>query len=153
MVLWASDSRGSDKEQRLCVKKCSSGAMGMWRCPAQDPSSPIQGRNNVSYIWTKSWNFKCDYFWTAYTFFKHIVLFRSPTLTMECFFLIPCQCSAPSRFSWGWVDFLFFSHSHWVVCIMATHFIHDLIKNFILIFSDWFYFFTQVVKEINRGCY
>lgn len=22
--------------------------MGMWRCPAQDPSSPIQGRNNVT---------------------------------------------------------------------------------------------------------
>lgn len=127
------DSRGSDKEQRLCVKKVLERSDGDVKvCPARDLSSPIQGRNNGSSVWTKCWRFKCDYFWTASTFFKHMALFRSPTLTVECSPPpIPCQCSAPSTFSSGRVDFLFFSQGHWVVCIVATHFIHDSIKIFI----------------------
>lgn len=156
MVLWASDCRGSDKEQRLCVKKCSSGAMGMWRCPAQDPSSPIQGRNNV----------------TVATFGPNLETLNVIISEQLIHFSNTSSCSG--RPHWRWNVF-----SRYLVNVphlpdlaeaeLTSCFSHIAIELFALwlhisymtwlkmlfwfLAIDFFFFFTQVLKEINGGCY
>lgn len=54
----------------------------------------LEGEAAFRYIWTKSWNFKCDYFWTVYKFFQTRCLVPVARVAHGMSYL-----NKPSRFS------------------------------------------------------